>query len=123
MEYDEVSLFFERSIEPDDVEAIAPYINRSRFVGVSGERLSREGSIFSSGNGRLREGVVGVDAIKVACEMDRKCDGESSSSVGGRVPMADRIARTGLGCGKGKDDFVECERLGFICFSVITSGL
>ena len=90
-------------------------------MGVSGERLSREGSIFSSGNGHLREGVVGVDAIKVACEMDRKCDGESSSSVGGQVPMADRIARTGLGC--GKDDLVECERLGFICFSVITSGL
>ena len=37
--------------------------------------------------------------------------------------MADKIARTGLGCGKGKEDFVECERLGFICFSMITSEL
>ena len=86
MGYDEVSLFFERSKEPDDVEAIAPYINQSRLEGVSGERCERdlrEGSMFLSGNGRLHEGVVGVDAINVVCEMDLKCDGESSSLVGG----------------------------------------
>ena len=78
-----MSLVFERSIEPDNVKAIAPYINLRCFEGVPGERLAREGSMFSSWGGRLYEGVVGVDAIKVACEMDRKCDGESSSSVGG----------------------------------------
>lgn len=118
-----MSLVFERSIEPDDVEAIAPYINLRCFEVVPGERLAREGSMFSSWGGRLHEGVVGVDAIKVACEMDQKCDGESLSSVGGRVPMADKIARTGLGCGKAKEDFVQCKRLGFICFSMITSEL
>ena len=49
--------------------------------------------------------------------------GDKSSADGGWLPMALRIAWTGLVCGGGNVPCVDVRKLGFICFSVMTPGL
>ena len=50
-------------------------------------------------------------------------EGDSSKDVGGWLPIALIIARTGLGWRMGNDVFVEIGKLGFICSAVMASGL
>ena len=49
--------------------------------------------------------------------------GDRLNEIGGRLAMAFRMAWMGLGCVIGKVPLVDVGKLGFICFSVITSGL
>jgi hypothetical protein len=50
-------------------------------------------------------------------------EGDSSKDVGGWLPIAVMMARTGLGWRMEKDAFVEVGKLGFICSLVMASGL
>ena len=43
--------------------------------------------------------------------------------MGGQVPITERMALRGLGCGRGNDPFIDDGRLSFMAFSGMMSGL
>ena len=104
------------SKDPDDVDARAVYSIRTLFEGVS-----RHGSM-TGGLGLVQEGVVGL--VRSAREGPGTAwEGDKSKSVGGRDPITEMMALTGLGCGSGNNPFIDVARLGFMALSGMISGL
>jgi hypothetical protein len=86
--------------------------------------VSRLGLIFGSHVRRCGEGGAVEGVMNDGPAIGTKCVvGESSSVVGGRLPIAAITAQTGLGCRRGNVPFVDVGKLGFICVSAMASGL
>ena len=82
---------FETSNDPDDVDARALYSMRILFEGVS--RLE----LITGDRGRVtREGVMGLLGM-MREGPGTWWEGDRSKSVGGRDPITERMALTGLG--------------------------
>ena len=82
------------------------------------------GSIFGSHVHRCSEGGAVEEGTNDGPAIGAKCVvGESSSVVGGQLPIAAITAQTGLGCRRGNVPFFDIGKLGFICVSAMASGL
>lgn len=104
------------SKDPDDVDARAVYNIRAHFEGVSRLR-SITGDL-----GRVWEGVIGL--VGGAHEGPGAAwVGNRSKLVGGRDPITEMMALTGLGCRSRKDPFIDVAKLDFIALSGMTPGL
>ena len=97
MVYADVMRVFETSMDPDNVDARAPYMSRIRFDGVWSS-----GSMFGLGNRCRAEGHGEVEgSLRGGPANGAKWVGERSNDVSGCAIIAAMIARTGLGQWEG----------------------